>query len=261
MYLRLQDHLNKHPGTVGPVHPGYYHTRSGELETVRMLWKGRSDNHKVCAILISASLFSRMHSSRGIYPRDSWPPYGCVSVLDQWANDASDSVTGWHHACTQVIPEELPDYDSKIETLGELVNYLAEEHAAAISKYTAVTVEFRSTPNPFISKTLKDRDAEQRLRYRQWKEGHETRKAIEQASERDLRKLRTHIDAWSNISREQLERLVWSKPTRLVAADLGVSDTAVSKKCRSEGIRKPPRGFWAEVDAGKIPHPQGQPPK
>jgi hypothetical protein len=40
MYLRLQDHLNKHPGTVGPVHPDPFHTRRGELETIRMLWEG-----------------------------------------------------------------------------------------------------------------------------------------------------------------------------------------------------------------------------
>src|SRR5215210_6452697 len=261
MYLRLQDHMNKFPGTVGPVHPDYYHTRSGELETIRMLWEGQGNNHEVCTILISASLFSRMHNSRGIYPRDCWPPYTCVSALDQWANDASGGVTAWHHACTQVIPEELPDHDCKIETLGELVNYLAEEYAAIISRYTAVIVDFKSTPNPFVSKTLKDRDAEQRHRHLQWKQDYEARKAIEQGRERELRNLHPRIDEWPNISREELERLVWSKPTTLVAADFGVSDTAVSKKCRLEGIRKPPRGFWARVDSGKIPHPQGKLPK
>jgi hypothetical protein len=250
-----------YPGTVGPVHPDYLHARSGELETIRMLWEGQGNSHEVCAILISASLFSRMHSSRGIYPRDSWPPYTCVSVLDQWANDASGSVTAWHHACTQVIPEQLPDHDYKIETLGELVNYLAEEHAAIISRYTAVIVDFKSTPNPFVSKTLKDRDAEQWLHHRQWKQDYEARKATEQARERELRNLHPRIDEWPNISREELERLVWSKPTTLLAADFGVSDTAVSKKWRLEGIRKPPRGFWARVDSGKIPHPRGQPPK
>jgi hypothetical protein len=123
MYLRLQDYMNRFAGTVSPVHPDYYHFRSGELETVRMLWEGQGNNHKVCSILISASLFSRMHSSRSIYPRDSWPPYTCVSALDQGVNDASGGVTAWHHACTQVIPEELPDHDCKVETLGELVNY------------------------------------------------------------------------------------------------------------------------------------------
>jgi hypothetical protein len=108
---------------------------------------------------------------------------------------------------------------------------------------------------------LKDRDAEQWLRHRQWKQDYEARNAIEQGRERELRILHPRIDEWPNISREELERLVWSKPTRLVAADFGVSDTAISKKCRLEGIRKPPRGFWARVDSGKLPHPQGKPPK
>ena len=64
--------------------------------------------------------------------------------------------------------------------------------------------------------------------------------------ERELRILHPRIDAWPNISREELERLVWSKPTRLVAADFGVSDTAVSRKCRLEGIRDPP------ADSGQV---------
>ena len=96
---------------------------------------------------------------------------------------------------------------------------------------------------------------------RLWKQDYEACKAIEQGRERELRNLHPRIDEWPNISREELERLVWSKPTRLVAADFGVSDTAISKKCRLEGIRKPPRGFWARVDSGKLPHPQGKPPK
>jgi hypothetical protein len=261
MYRQLQGHMNEFPGTVGPVHPNYYHIRSGELETVRMLWESQGDNSRVCAILISASLFSRLHSSRGVYPRDNWPPYACVSALDQWAYDASGSVTGWHHACTQVLPEELSDYDSDIRTLGELVRYLAEEHAVILANHTAVVVEFEGAPNPFVSKALKDRYAEQRLRHQQWKQDCEARKAIEQERRRELRRSHPRIDEWPNVSREELERLVWLKPTSLVAADFGVSDTAISKKCRLEGISKPPRGFWAKVSSGKVPHPQGKPPK
>jgi hypothetical protein len=112
-----------------------------------------------------------------------------------------------------------------------------------------------------IASLIEDRDAEQRLRHRQWKQDYEACKAIEQGRERELRNLHPRIDEWPNISREELERLVWSKPTRLVAADFGVSDTAISKKCRLEDIRKPPRGFWAKVESGKIPHPQGKLPK
>jgi hypothetical protein len=46
MHLRLQDHMSMFPGTVGPVHPNYFHARCGELETVRMLWEGRGTSSK-----------------------------------------------------------------------------------------------------------------------------------------------------------------------------------------------------------------------
>jgi hypothetical protein len=42
-----------------------------------------------------------------------------------------------------------------------------------------VIVDFKSTPNPLVSKTLKDRDAEQWLHHRQWREDCEACKAIE----------------------------------------------------------------------------------
>lgn len=45
-------------------------------------------------------------------------------------------------------------------------------------------------------------------------------------------------------SKEELEQLVWEKPTVQIAKDLGVSDVAIGKWCESYGINKPPRGFW-----------------
>jgi Zn finger protein HypA/HybF involved in hydrogenase expression len=44
---------------------------------------------------------------------------------------------------------------------------------------------------------------------------------------------------------ETLKRLVWEKPTSTLARELGVSDSAVGKRCRKYGISKPPRGYWA----------------
>jgi len=50
-------------------------------------------------------------------------------------------------------------------------------------------------------------------------------------------------------SKEELEKLVWEKPTTAIAEELGVSDKAVSKRCKKYGIEKPPRGYWAKQDA------------
>jgi len=55
--------------------------------------------------------------------------------------------------------------------------------------------------------------------------------------------------------------LVWTTPTTKIAEDFGVSDVAIGKQCKSLGINKRPPGFWAKVDAGVIPHPNGQLPR
>lgn len=45
-------------------------------------------------------------------------------------------------------------------------------------------------------------------------------------------------------SKEELEKLVWEKPTSILAIDLNVSDTAIGKRCKELDIKKPPRGYW-----------------
>ena len=59
--------------------------------------------------------------------------------------------------------------------------------------------------------------------------------------------------------REDLQALVWSEPVSRVAACHGVSEAAVRKRCRRLGIPVPGNGFWAQVRAGKRPHPAGVP--
>ena len=54
------------------------------------------------------------------------------------------------------------------------------------------------------------------------------------------------------ITSEELDKLIWSKPTTKVAKDLNVSDTAVAKLCKKLGVQKPPRGFWQMLEADKI---------
>jgi predicted transcriptional regulator len=51
---------------------------------------------------------------------------------------------------------------------------------------------------------------------------------------------------------KELKKLVWELPTSHIARKLGVSDVAVSKRCKKYGIEKPPRGYWAKKRAGKI---------
>lgn len=48
-----------------------------------------------------------------------------------------------------------------------------------------------------------------------------------------------------NPTKQELRQLVWLMPTTKVAKLFGVSDVAVSKRCKKLGINKPPRGYWS----------------
>jgi Zn finger protein HypA/HybF involved in hydrogenase expression len=45
-------------------------------------------------------------------------------------------------------------------------------------------------------------------------------------------------------TKEELEYLVWSKPTTELAKEFEVSDSAISRWCRCYSIKKPGRGYW-----------------
>jgi hypothetical protein len=54
-------------------------------------------------------------------------------------------------------------------------------------------------------------------------------------------------------TKNELEQLVWTKPTTHIAKQFGVSDSAVTKWCRQYGIEKPTRGYWQKRAAGLEP--------
>lgn len=53
-------------------------------------------------------------------------------------------------------------------------------------------------------------------------------------------------------AKEELTKMVWEKPSLVIADELGVSDRAIGKKCKVLNIQKPPRGFWAKLSANKL---------
>ena len=46
-------------------------------------------------------------------------------------------------------------------------------------------------------------------------------------------------------AKEELEKLLWEKPTTKIAEELGVSDKAIAQWAKAYGITKPPRGYWS----------------
>lgn len=50
--------------------------------------------------------------------------------------------------------------------------------------------------------------------------------------------------SWPSV--EVMAKLLWELPTTKIAAQIGVSDTAVKKFARAHGLVKPARGYWAK---------------
>lgn len=257
----VQQHFLEWPGTRGPIHVD--NQRKGELDTLPHLYEFRHDAENVAAILIAASLFARLRSSRRDFPRDSWPPFRCVEVLEamayhRWQGERPS--VPWADTCTIVLPHISQDWDYRLTDLGTLVRYLAEEHAAVFNQCRPVVVNFSAQCDAFAEKKFRDKKRAEAERARQW-ELQRKRQQVEREQER-LDRLKAHpkCEEWDRLSFQELERLVWSLPTTKIAEQFGVSDSAIGKRCRLAGIKKPPPGFWARVDAGKVPHPNGTPP-
>jgi len=53
------------------------------------------------------------------------------------------------------------------------------------------------------------------------------------------------------LTRRELYDLVWSKPLRDVAADLGISDVGLAKVCARHRVPRPEQGYWNKIHAGK----------
>jgi hypothetical protein len=260
LHQELQGFLYKFPGRIGPVHPDFG-TRRGEMETLRYLWRNRESVELMAAVLFSASLFSRMGSSRARYP-ETWPSRFGVGELYDWAKarmESNEDFYGWHYSCTQVLPYESSDWEYRLESMDALVRYLAEEHIALLQRYRPVVIEFSDSADPFIEKAVQQQIEAERLREQAWK-----RKCIDEQAQKakelaELREKHPRFGEWGRVTNEELKRLVWLKPVTLIAIEFGVSDVAIAKRCKSAGIPKPLRGFWARVEAGKIPHPGGIP--
>lgn len=62
------------------------------------------------------------------------------------------------------------------------------------------------------------------------------------------------------LSREELYEKVWAAPTVQVAAELGISDVALARRCKNLNVPKPSPGYWAKIAAGQTPSKTPLPP-
>jgi hypothetical protein len=140
-----------------------------------------------------------------------------------------------------------------------LVRYLAEEHASLLLRYRPVVIEYISEPDPFVAKSLREEYEIEGQRQAEWREKQEKEKVKEEERIQRLKLEHPKLGEWPTISDDELQRLVWTKPTSLLAKEFGISDVAIGKRCKAAGIRKPPPVFWRKVEVEQIPHPNGKP--
>ncbi len=55
------------------------------------------------------------------------------------------------------------------------------------------------------------------------------------------------------LTREELYEKIWPAPTAQIAAELGISDVALAKRCKKLNVPKPSPGYWAKIAAGQKP--------
>ena len=55
----------------------------------------------------------------------------------------------------------------------------------------------------------------------------------------------------NSLTRRELYDLIWSKPLRDIAADLGISDVGLAKVCERHRVPRPEQGYWNKINAGK----------
>ncbi len=147
---KCQQHFDRLPGTYGLTHPEAYQGRKGELQTLEFLWEHRKEPEEVAAVLLSASLFSRLNNRRGYYP-EKWPKAFCIRELANLAAQRWQAGAGrWHHANTDVLPYTSEDFVYQLDDINSFVRYLAEEHAALLHQFAPVAVLFTPERSPLL---------------------------------------------------------------------------------------------------------------
>jgi hypothetical protein len=57
--------------------------------------------------------------------------------------------------------------------------------------------------------------------------------------------------AYKSFTRQELHTLVWSRPMRDLASEIGTSDVRLKKICVKFDIATPPQGHWQKVANGR----------
>jgi len=212
---------------------------SGQRQTLRYLLDARGDACASAAVLLAASLFARVERARSRYPREAWPPFAAAQTLLAWTRARHDY--RWPCDCEASLPAHLGEDGLVLGNLEQLVRFCAVEHARVLHRLAPL--QLMAADTQLDSGRAPDGPRLELLTLSQPAPApslpapaHSLRAPRDPGRRRDPR--------WNELTRADLEALIWQKPQRELAREFGVSETTVAKRCKVLAIAKPERGFW-----------------
>lgn len=206
------------------------HPDSGPQQTLAYLQQAHADPRACAAVLLAASLFARVERTRARYPREAWPPFNAAQTLLAWTRARHDY--RWPSDCAATLPTHLAEDGLVLGSLQQLVRFCAVEHARVLHRLAPVQLTAASlTCAPRFEVLTLSQPAPSLPA-----PAHSLAAPRDRARRRDPR--------WSELTRADLEALIWAKPQRELAREFGVSEATVARRCKLLSIAKPERGFW-----------------
>jgi hypothetical protein len=212
-------------------------TCSGRRQTIAYLLQAAGDSEATAAVLLSASLFMRVERNRTRYPREAWPPFAVAQTLLAWTR--MHFVYRWEAECESTLPEHAAEAGLVITSAQQLVRFLALEHARVLHRFAPVYLSQATAQLNLASVSVRQDTAAaepDELNLSVPAPAHSLRVPRDPARRRDPR--------WADLTRAELETLIWQKPQRELAREFRVSEATVAKRCKLLEIAKPERGFW-----------------
>ena len=226
----------------------------GEYATLQYLFHFQDDLQLLCATLALATLFPYHYSSRSYsYPSKWVQPEKVIDIIMMLHSRFKEGRPLWHPAMIDVLPSLPWDLRDKeidrveIRSLSEMAFYFGSYHSHLLSLFRPVAIRFYETGDPELVARLQEKKRQSQKEWEEWEKRQKEREQKESEYEQAMKKIHPRWGEWGSVTKAELKKLVWSKPTTAIASEFGISNAAVGKKCKALGISKPPRGYWAKV--------------
>lgn len=235
---------------------------AGQRTTAASLCAASSIEEQI-GILICASL--RPHTDA---PRPNIiPGWNSLLQIDEWAREAAGlSLQPWHHASRTVLPHvsQARMRGSDVVDGDSIIAAITRHHRELLSTWRPIKLVVDETGDPELVQAIRDyipqKRAAKEQEHQEWLQQQQKEQDERARQMEEYRQRHPRAREWPPTA-PVLRELVWSMPTTAIAEQFGVSDVAVGKLCDKLAVQKPPRGFWRKVETGRLPHPNGHPPK